>query len=433
MPNEEEEAPKAELKERFFKCICLQWFFAVIAHTMCLQSEMILIRNSVGGDLSKAARLSSIGGALAGVFGLLLNQIGGQMSDSLGRKPFYVFGPIMQIATGLIIYAIPRNPVVLTTFKAIKVMATTFSGTVIGNAGMRDVFQGTELAMRSAKAGSVLGIAIMVGPFLESKILQFAGPGKEFAPYLGLAALGSISALNPVPETLPAENRKALDLATTIKGANPFGFLSLFTRGSAPVKKLATIFSLQTMIDGKNISDLTQIWLREHLKVQMETIRNFVMGYGFASAIAGAKLVPYLVKNLSVSGFTTFTNTTNLLGFLMRGSVESVWVFFGALPLMLPGVNAASTSAIAPVLNDHMTACGFGVGESTAWVNNLRVMVGAAATLLYGYFYSWCRKKNISAGATFALAGLVGAALPQMLLMLTVKESELEQQKKKAT
>jgi len=358
-----------------------------------------------------------------------LNQLGGKLSDAVGRKVFFNFGPVMQMVTGLICYARPDSALLLATFKAVKIMATTLSGTVIGGAAMRDVFEGQELAQKSAKAGSIIGLAIMVGPFLEAAILKRAGPGKEHATYLGLALLGLVANLNPVPESLPVGKRKELDVGSAIQGANPFNFLSLFTRGSAPVKKLVSITSLQTMIDAKNVSDITQIWCREHLRLQMETIRNFVMGYGLASAIAGVKLVPFLVKNLSVSGFTTVTNLTNLAGFCMRGSVENMWVFFGALPLMLPGVNAASTTALAPILNEHLSACGFGVGESTAWVNNLRVMAGAVATLLYGYFYAWCRKKGVNAGLTFALAGLFGAALPQVLFMLIVKQSELEPQK----
>merc|ERR1719198_459148 len=105
----------------------------------------------------------------------------------------------------------------------------------------------------------------------------------------------------------------------------------------------------------------------------------------------------------------------------MRGSAESAWVFFGALPLMLPGVNAASTLALSPVLNKHLEACGFGIGESTAWVNNQRVLAGSFASLLYAYYYSWCRSKGIFAGTTFGFVGFVGAGLPQLLLMLSDK------------
>merc|ERR1712032_542071 len=150
--------------------------------------------------------------------------------------------------------------------------------------------------------------------------------------------MGGILATRNLPETVNKEDRKPFDLGAPLKSANPLAFLKLYSEGTPAVKKLVTIISLQTMIDGKNISDLTQIWTREHLKLRMESIRNFVMGYGLLSIIAGAKLIPYLLKSLSVWGFTSFTNFTNFLGFCMRGSVENMYVFFGALPLMLPGV-----------------------------------------------------------------------------------------------
>eukprot|EP00930_Biecheleria_cincta_P035193 TRINITY_DN24221_c0_g1_i1.p1 TRINITY_DN24221_c0_g1~~TRINITY_DN24221_c0_g1_i1.p1 ORF type:complete len:435 (-),score=80.86 TRINITY_DN24221_c0_g1_i1:9-1313(-) len=417
---------KQELKDEVFQKYGLQVLLAVVAHTMTLQTEAILIRNACKNDLAKAARISSLSNAAASLMGLLVNQIGGKLSDSIGRKQFFLVGPLAQFLTGIACFTKPDSIAVLGTFKAFKMMSTTFSGTVMGSTAMRDVFEGKELAVKTAKAGSLIGLAIMIGPLIEGFLLKLAKPGNERITYMGLSTLGLIAALNAMPETLPDKSRKPFDLMSTLQSANPFAFIKLYTHGSPAVKKLVTIISLQTMSDGKNLSDTVQIWTREHLKMQMESIRNFVMGYGFASMMAGAKLVPWLLKKTSVWGFTSLTNLTNFLGFAVRGLAENIYLFFGALPLMLPGVNASSTTALTPVLNSHMSACGFGVGESTAWVNNLRVLVGAAASIIYGYFYAWCRKKGINAGLTFALAGTLGAALPQAIMMLTVRKEELE-------
>lgn len=408
-------------KETFFLGVCLAWYFAVVAHTVNLQSDAILIRNACGGDLGKAARVSSIANAVAGILGLVVNQIGGKLSDSMGRKSFFYYGPLAQILTGFACFAKSDSALMLGASKALRMCATTFSGTVMGGAGMRDVFQGSELGVKMSKAGSIIGLAIMTGPLLESIILKRAKAGSERFTFLALAAVGAITAISTsafIPETLSSEKRKPFELSSALRAANPFGFVKLYTNGSPAVKTLATVATMQTMCDGKNMSDITQIWTREHLKLSVETIRNFLMGYGFASTMAGASLGPYLLKNLSVFGYTTFTNMTNFAAFALRGSVENSYVFFGALPLMLPGVNAASTLALTPVLNKHMEACGFGIGESTAWTNNLRVLAGSVATLAYGYFYSWCRKIGINAGMTFAFAGFLAALLPQVILAL---------------
>merc|ERR550532_3923170 len=118
---------------------------------------MILIRNTCRGDLGKLSRLSSISGALATVIGMILNQIGGKLSDAVGRRFFFNFGPVMQMVTGVVCYARPDSALLLATFKAVKIMATTLSGTVMGGAAMRDLFEGKELASKTAKAGSIIG------------------------------------------------------------------------------------------------------------------------------------------------------------------------------------------------------------------------------------------------------------------------------------
>eukprot|EP00971_Amphidinium_carterae_P332854 6467233-Amphidinium_carterae.1 len=41
---------------------------------------------------------------------------------------------------------------------------TTFSGTMMGTAILRDVFEGQELTVRTARASSTIGLAIMAGP-----------------------------------------------------------------------------------------------------------------------------------------------------------------------------------------------------------------------------------------------------------------------------
>lgn len=425
-------AERQHQKDQLFKGVCVSTFLAVVAHTMNLQSEAILIRNACGNDLGLAVRVASASNAAAGLLGLVVNQIGGKLSDSFGRKMFFLAGPFVQFLTGICCFLKPDSAAVMAVFKALKICFTTFSGTVIGGAALRDTFQGTEMSVKAAKTGSVVGLAIMMGPLIESFILKWAKTGNERVTYLGLALLGlaSMFVSTLTPESLAEEKKSAFDLSAALSNANPLAFVKLYLNGSPAVRKLASIVTLQTLSDGKNISDLTQTWVREHLKLSMESIRNFLMGYGFASFLAGAKLTPYMLTNLSVYGFTSFTNTTNFIAFCLRGSVENMWVFFGALPIMLPGVNASSTMALTPVLNDHLSACNFGVGESTAWVNNMRVLAGAAVTLTYGYFYAWCRKKGINAGLTFALSACLGAAIPQLLLMSTIKQSELETRKK---
>lgn len=434
-----EDAEKAKTqaaKDSFCNKVSALSFMAVWAHTLNLQTEAIMISRACSGDLARASKFIANGNLLGGLLGLVVNSIGGKLSDSFGRKMFFSIGPLVQCLTGLLSFSFPDNAAMLVLMKTLRMVCTTFSGTVMSGTGLRDTFDAPsgELKNMELKVRSKLSLAIIVGPLCEAMILKRVQAGGERVTYLCLSFLGMLATMMSfsMSESLGEAQRKAFVLADTLRAANPFAFLRIYSQGSPLLAKLATIFMFQNTIDGKCMSDMTQIWLREHLKIGIEGIRNFVMGYGLASALAGEVITKPLTNKMSAYAFTTFTNITNLLAFFIRGSAEVPALFFGALPVMLPGCNGNSAMAILPLMSELAKSDGFGVGESGAFFNNMRQVLGALATFLYGYFYSACKARGINAGWTFAFAGLMGAALPQAILMLTVKQKELEFKKANA-
>mmetsp|Transcript_23592 Transcript_23592/g.42627 ORF Transcript_23592/g.42627 Transcript_23592/m.42627 type:complete len:434 (-) Transcript_23592:78-1379(-) len=423
------------LKERCYQAACITTFTSVFAHCINIQSETILFRNACRGDLAKAAKALSLCNALAGILGIVINQLGGKLSDSLGRKLFFTLGPLAQITSGILSCTFPGQVALLQFSKTLRLIFTTFSGTVMGTALMRDSFQGQELAVKSSKIGAVIGLAIMTAPTVEGALLKRLS-GRERFTFLALIAAGLAgltASLTILPESLKKEKRTKFDLMNALSGSNPFGFLQIYRKGSPALQKMVTIVSLQTMIDGKNMSDLGQIWMREHLKMSMEGIRNFIVGFGTCCTVAGMKVTPALLKNLSMEAFTNLTNFTNFVAFSMRGAVESTALYIAAIPFMLPGVNGSSGTALSAVVNDQMKAAGFGIGESTAWLNNLRVFAGVVATLIYGNVYAWLVKRGTNPGLTYLVAGIVGAAIPQAIFSLTLKSSDYREVKPKVT
>jgi len=367
---------------------------------------------------------------------VVVNQVGGKLSDSIGRKPFFLLGPVCQMACGLACFTKPDSARVLAITKVLRGIFTTFSGTVMTSAAMRDTFKGQELGVKYAKIGGYVGLAIMVGPLVEGLILKRASKGMERIAFLALAVVGVLNAIiasTRLPESLTKCKRVDFDLMSTVASANPFSAFRIFTEGNPALKKLMTVATLQSVVDGKSMSDFSMIWMREHLGLSVSGIRNYLISYGFAQILTGAKLTPGLLKTMSVSGFTNLTNFTNFLGFALRGLAEKPLFFFGTIPIMLPGVNGNSAAALWGPISSHLVASGFGVGESSAWTSNLRVLAGAAAVMAYGYCYAFLRKVGINPGYTYLLAGILGAALPQAIFSAVVKDSELEMEKGKET
>jgi hypothetical protein len=379
-----------------------------------------------GGDPASAARLLANTSGLIGLFGLLVNQAGGKISDSVGRKLFFLAGPATNVATQSLVATFSGNRQLVLFCRVLKGVMTTFSSTVMASTSLTDVLSTEELGVAMSKIGGIVGMGIVLTTVVEGAILSRTKNNLKI-PYLLGAAVGGLQlCFNSVclPETLDASRRKALDLKVLMQSMNPFAFVQIYTRGSAALQKAVTCTTLQMSLEGKNISDLTQLWARNHLNWESGEIKNFIAVYGVLCAIAGMAITPRMLKVMSTFRFTSVTNATNLLGFVMRGAAAKGWLFYLAVLPMLPGVNGSSSNALKALANSHAVAAGFGNGEFAAWTSNLRGLMGAAAPVIFGNYYAFARDRGLPAGSTFALAGVIGALLPELVLR-AMKESEL--------
>jgi len=275
--------------------------------------------------------------------------------------------------------------------------------------------------------GAAVGLGVVVTPFLETLVLTRTN--KARSAYLVLSSCAMVQTLYHLlvtPETLPLAKRVVFGAKDYLSAMNPLAFVRIYTHGSAALQKLVTIISLQFYLEGKNWSDFIEIWKREHLGWDVVGSRNFVVAYGVLCIIAGTKLTPALLNGLSAKGFSSLTNVTNALGFVLRGATENPWVFIAAVPFMLPGVNGASSTALRAVAQDCATAEGFGKGEFAAYQNNLRAITSAIAPMLIGNYYAWCLKRGVKPGSNFWLGALIGAILPELLMRLTMSDSEFK-------
>merc|ERR1712012_1181693 len=96
------------------------------------------------------------------------------------------------------------------------------------------------------------------------------------------------------------------------------------------------------------------VWMKNHLKLSVEFVSNYVAVYGTLCTLAGWYLTPYILKNGSPRSFTTFTNFTQLIAFFMRG-IESLPIYLLAIAPMLPGVNGNAALALKSLATDKAT------------------------------------------------------------------------------
>lgn len=423
-PPEGEDAAAAK-RQKVVKIICLSTFQSLTQMVVTIQSEPMLITELCGGDVAGAARLLGNTAGLVGLLSIPVNQVFGKLSDCLGRKPAFLLGPLANVAIGLLIFGNSKNRPLILTCRVVRGILSTFSNTVASTAALADVVSGKELAIASSKLSAAVGLGIVVTPFLEAFLLsRFKMPRYSYLAVSALAASQSLFHCLVTPETHPLEKRTRLSSQEILQSLNPFGFVRIYTRGSKALQKMVSIITMQFYLEGKNWSDFLELWKRQHLGWSVTGSRNFVVAYGTLCIIAGLKITPLFLKKLSAKGFTTTTNLTNTLGFLLRGSTQITWVFLLAILPMLPGVNGASTSALKALAQDYANAEGFGKGEFSAYQNNMRALASAIAPAMIGNYYAWCRQRSMNVGTTFAMGALIGAVLPELVMRLTMKDSE---------
>ena len=84
--------------------------------------------------------------------------------------------------------------------------------------------------------------------------------------------------------------------------------------------------------------------------------------------------------------------------------------------IISPGVNGSSSHAVKALAGALAEKEGYGRGEFSAWINNLRAIATACCTVLYSRWYSIATARGLWAGSVWWVAGLLGGLLPQLLV-----------------
>ena len=188
------------------------------------------------------------------------------------------------------------------------------SGSTLCNAVLSDVFTDEkERAGASAMLGSWSGVGVILGPLLGGKIMANSSPATCFgaAAALAVAQFGLVASC--MPETLAAGARVKMNWNCI----SPLSFFKLF-KGTATLRQLAIVMGLQCVAEGKNISDLNQVYLAEECGFDITWRSRWMMAFGLAM-IGGGRLSQWLIKRLSASTFTSFANTMTMLAFGLFG------------------------------------------------------------------------------------------------------------------
>ena len=298
----------------------------------------------------------------------------------------------------------------------------TRAGMAHTGAALSDICEGEELGVAYSKLFAYIGIGVLSGQFIGSKIYEWTGQAKYSILAQALLALSHwIHNYYYIEETHPIAKRRVKPI--TLSDCNPFRFIKLLT-----CNKTLTLTSLfipfAHAAEGKHTSAIRDMWVQDDLNFSLP-LRGYFMSFWSACAISGGLVGGKVQQLIGRSNFTTFTTWLNVLGFYIISRKDipySVWIGF---LLMLPGFNANHCAAMRSYATEHAVEAGFGKGEFAAAIAILRGLSVMIATPIYSAAYRYQKNRGVTPRLAWFSVILLGAIIPEIFhQMLTTEELE---------
>ena len=361
-----------------------------------------LIAQFQGGDISLASY--TVGG-LASVYSVaqfLFAPLVGTLSDRYGRRSVILLALAGMGANYFLIAFAPT----LWLFALGRAIAGAFGATfTVAGAYLADVTPPEKRAQSFGLIGAAFGFGFITGPALGG-LLGDVDLRLPFLVAAGLSLADFAFAYFALPESLAAENRKAVNL----RYANPFGAVREVGR-YASVLGLMTIFVLATFAN--RVAEMTWVLFTEyrfHWGPRETGLSLAAVGVMFVIGQGG--LVRFVVPRLGERRAILLGLTVSAITVTLYGVVPQGWMVFPIMALAAFGWTIAQP-AVQALMSRAVPANEQGLLQGAlASMTNLTSIVGPPIwTGLFGFFVSEAAPIVVPGAAFFGAAVVFVLAL----------------------
>jgi DHA1 family tetracycline resistance protein-like MFS transporter len=282
-----------------------------------------IVADLIGGDQSAAARWYGPLVALYAVMQVLFSPLLGALSDRYGRRPVIIVSLVGMSASYLVL---AWAPTIAWLFVGRAMAGVTGATITTANAYMADVSTPETRARNFGLVGAAFGLGFIMGPALGG-MLGTLGPRVPFYGAAAVVLLNALWGLFVLPESLPAERRRALSL----REVTPLGGLSNL-RSHPLVAGLGLAFFLQSIAQ----RGLESVWvLYTGHRYGWSELENglslAVVGVG-AAVVQGA-LVRTLVPRLGEGRSLVLGLCLSIVAFTLYGLAPEGWMVLLVIPI----------------------------------------------------------------------------------------------------
>jgi len=317
-----------------------------LSGNMLLQSRPTLVMQCTGNPDavgSMRARLASAA-SLGSAGEMIVGPLAGQLSDTMGRKPFLGFFAAAPVLVWLGVGLRARSPrtrfwLLLVDMFLVRCFFQSFLSMASG-AAITDVVAPEDQPRARAMIQSLRACGVVLGSIVGGWLQAKRGPAATYIlAFLG-GTLASANMACRVPETNQAtslDSGKTQGTLSVKRSTKPFSWKGTVQTLSAIISDsemrfLVSVVTLQELTHLPQFSDVATMLFRDKLQWGPAVAGRFIAAYGICQFI-GNQATSYLVNCLGPDLQASLSHLGITISFLLWGSARSS---FAMMTLLMP-------------------------------------------------------------------------------------------------
>lgn len=289
---------------------------------------------------------AGISGWLLGVFAamqFLFGPVMGGLGDRFGRRPVLV---LSMLCFGLDYLVMGLSPTLGWLFVSRALAGIAGAIYVPATAYVADITPADRRAQNFGLVGAAFGLGFVIGPGIGG-LLGHLGPRAPFFAAAALALANAVGGFLYLPESLPAERRRAFSIAR----ANPFGTFASLGRHRGVFVLFAAWFPW--MLAHQSYPSSWAFFTKIKFGWSESAIGASLSYVGLVLASAQAFITPRLVPALGERRAILIGLGSGLVGFVGNALVPQGWMIYpvmfaaGIQGLVFPSMNSTLSKTVA--------------------------------------------------------------------------------------
>ena len=159
------------------------------------------------------------------------------------------------------------------------------------------------------------------------------------------------------------------------------------------------ITATQTVTELRNVNQLFSVYMEKNLQWSWDQINNFTAAFGLSLIVSGAA-VKKMIGAMGMGWFTTFSNTSNALSYLIFSGMGPFSFLMEAYSVrMWTGLLSAACGgrkrdAVEALIMKHGAEAGLGRGFVSGSLMNFRAIVNMVSPILFSRIYGFGLKRG---------------------------------------